>query len=96
MQKKHIITEQEYRAALEIIEQYVIQQKQEIKYKHTHLTDIGLKRGDYVRFIGGSESKYLIKGNCYRLTAEPLASHVTIIGENGKRKLLKQSFFERI
>lgn len=91
-----MITEQEYRAALEIIEQYVIQQKQEIKYKRTHLTDIGLKRGDYVRFIGGSESKYLIKGNSYRLTSEPYRDRVTIIGENGKRKLLKQNLFERI
>jgi len=91
-----MITEQEYRDALEIIEQYVIQQKQEIKYKRTHLTGIGLKRGDYVRFIGGSESKYLIKGNSYRLTSEPFSIFVTIIGENGKRKRLKQSFFERI
>jgi hypothetical protein len=91
-----MITEQEYRAALELIEQYVIQQKQEINYKLRHLTGIGLNRGDYVRFIGGSESKYLIKGNSYRLTGEPFSIFVTIIGENGKRKLLKQSCFERI
>ncbi len=91
-----MITEQEYRVALELIEQYVIQQNQEIKYKRTHLIGIGLKRGDYVRFIGGSDSKYLIKGNCYRLTGEPFSIFVSIIGENGKRKQQKQSFFERI
>lgn len=91
-----MITEQEYLDALELIQQYVIQQKQEIKYKCTHLTDIGLKRGDYVRFIGGSESQYLIKGNCYRLTGEPFSIFVAIIAENGKRKQLKQSSFERI
>ncbi len=91
-----MITEQEYRAALELIEQYVIQQKQEINYKLRHLNGIGLNRGDYVRFIGGSESKHLIKGNCYRLTGEPFSVFVAIIAENGKRKLLKQSCFERI
>lgn len=91
-----MITEQEYRAALELIEQYVIQQKQEIIFKHNHLTDIGLKRGDYVRFIGGSNSQYLIKGNSYRMTCEPYNNRVRIIGEKGKRKVMKQNLFERI
>lgn len=91
-----MISEQEYKDALEIIQQYVIQQKQEIKFKRTHLTDIGLKRGDYVRFIGGSESQYLIKGNNYRLTCEPYGNYVRIVGEKGKRMVMKQNLFERI
>ena len=91
-----MISEQEYKDALEIIQQYVIQQKQEIKFKRTHLTDIGLKRGDYVRFIGGSESQYLIKGNNYRLTCEPYGKYVRIVGEKGKRMVMKQNLFERI
>jgi hypothetical protein len=91
-----MISEQEYNDALEIIKQYIIQQKQDKKNKYAHLTDLGLKRGDYVRFTGGSESQYLIKGNSYRLTSEPYGNYVRIIGEKGKRMVMKQNLFERI
>jgi hypothetical protein len=91
-----MITEQEYLDALELIQQYVIQQKQDILFKHNHLSDIGLKRGDYVRFIGGSNSQYLIKGNSYRLTCEPYRNRVRIVCEKGKRKNMNQNLFERI
>lgn len=89
-----MITEQEYNNALELISKYKKQLKQEKAKKIKHLTDIGLKKGDYVRFIGGSNSKYLIKGNSYRLTGEPFNDRVCIQAENGKRMNMKQYKFE--
>ena len=71
-----MITEQEYNDALELIRKYKNQLKQEKTNKLAHLTDIGLKKGDYVRFIGGSNSQYLIKGNNHRLTSKPFSYRV--------------------
>lgn len=87
-----MITEQEYNDALQLIQDYKIQ----LKLENAHLTDIGLKRGDYVRFIGGSNSQYLIKGNNYRLTSEPYRDRVCVLGENGKRKNMKQIYFDPV
>jgi hypothetical protein len=89
-----MITEQEYNAALELVRNYKNQLKQEKLKKKAHLTNSCLKRGDYVRYIGGSNSKHLIKGNIYRLTCEPFNDRVCIIAENGKRMNKKQNNFE--
>lgn len=91
-----MITEQEYNDALQLIQDYKIQLKLEKINKYAHLTDIGLKRGDYVRFIGGSNSQYLIKGNNYQLTSEPYRDRVCVLGENGKRKNMKQIYFDPV
>lgn len=87
------ITEQEYKDALELIQNYKNQLKQEKIKKKAHLTSIGLKRGDYIRYIGGSNSTYLIKGNNYRLTGEPFNDRVCIQAENGRRMNMKQNYF---
>lgn len=51
-----MITEKEYKNALRIIKAY---ESQVIIKKQTNLNDLGLKKGDFVKYIGGSESKYL-------------------------------------
>ncbi len=81
---------------LELIRKYKNQLKQEKINNNAHLTDIGLKRGDYVRFIGGSNSQFLMKGNNYRLTSEPFRDRVCIQAENGKRMNMKQNYFESL
>ena len=60
------------------------------------LNDIGLKRGDYVVYIGGSESQYLTKNKQYRLTGEPYRNRICIINDKGNRMNCKQSFFNAL
>ena len=54
-----MITKEEYLKALEIVEKYHQQLKKEIVNHKPNLNGMGLKRGDFVVYIGGSESKYL-------------------------------------
>jgi hypothetical protein len=91
-----MITKIEYLKALEIVEQYHDQLRMLIVNHEPKLTDIGLKRGDHVTYIGGSESQYLTKGNKYRLTGKPYRNRICIINDAGRRVNLKQSMFEVI
>ena len=91
-----MITKDEYLKALEIVEEYHNQLKQEIVNHKPKLNDIGLKRRDYVVYIGGSESQYLTKNKQYRLTGEPYRDRIYIINDKGKRMNCKQSFFNAL
>ena len=46
---------------------------------------LNLNRNDYVKYVGGSKSKYLTKGKTYRLTGKPNLNRVCIINNCGKR-----------
>lgn len=88
-----MITKEEYLKALEIVEKYHQQLKKEIVNHKPNLNGMGLKRGDFVVYIGGSESKYLTKNKKYRLTTEPFRNRVAIINDGGIRKVYKQPLF---
>ena len=53
------------------------------------------KKGDYLTYIGGSNTKYLKKGDKYRTTwdGENLAGRIAVIGIDKKRLVLRSSFF---
>lgn len=88
-----MITKEEYLKALEIVEYYHYQLNKEIKKHENNLNDIGLKKGDYIYYIGGSESQYLTIGKKYRLTGEPFRKVVPISNDNGKRMCCNQNWF---
>lgn len=54
-----------------------------------------LEKNEYVKYIGGSKSNYLIKGNKYRLTCKPFnfGKRVAVINESGKRMNTNARFF---
>ena len=89
-------TKDEYLKALEIVEEYHNQLKKEIVNHKPKLNDIGLKRGDYVIYVGGSESQYLTKNKQYRLTREPSYNKILIINDKGNRMICNQSFFNTL
>ena len=89
-------TKEEYLKALEIVEKYHYQLKQEIVNHKPKLNDIGLKRGDYVVYVGGSESQYLTKNKQYRLTGKPYRSRICVINDKGNRMNTNQSFFNTL
>ena len=102
-----MITKEQYLKALKIVEEYHCQLKNEIEEYHcqlkneiekqkTKLNDIGLKRGNYVVYVGGSESKYLTKNKQYRLTREPSRNKILIINDKGKRMICNQAFFNTL
>ena len=89
-----MITKEDYLKALEIVEKYHYQLKQEIVNHKPKLNDIGLKRGDFVVYVGGSESQYLTKNMKYRLTREPRGNKIVIKNDKGNRMVTNQSFFK--
>lgn len=90
------VSKEEYLKALNLVEEYHSQLKAEI-VNHTHnLNDIGLKRLDYIVYIGGSESKHLTKYKSYRLTCKPYRNRVCVINDNGVRMCCNQSYFSII
>ena len=89
-----MITKEEYLKALKIVEEYHYQLKQEIVNHKPKLNDIGLKRGDFVVYVGGSESQYLTKNMKYRLTREPRGNKIVIKNDKGNRMVTNQSFFK--
>ena len=91
-----MITKEEYLKALRIVEKYHCQLKFEIEKHKPKLNDIGLKRGDYVVYIGGSESQYLTKNKQYRLIREPAWNKIVISNDKGRRMICKQSFFNTL
>ena len=86
-------TKEEYLKALKIVEEYHNQLKKKIVNHKPQLNDIGLKRGDYVVYVGGSESQYLTKNKQYRLIGEPYRNRICIINDKGNRMNTNQSFF---
>ncbi len=88
-----MINKEEYLKALSVVDAY---KKQEYLRRLTNLNDLGLKKGDFVKYIGGSQSKYLIVDKPYRLTCEPFRNRVAIIDDSGKRKVLKQLLFSAL
>ena len=53
-----------------------------------------LNRGDYIKYKGGSISKYLTINKKYRLTCKPFRNRVAIINDSGKRMNIKNNYFE--
>jgi hypothetical protein len=86
-----MITQEQYLEAKKIVDAYNKQLDLYIVAKRSEL--LNAKRGDYLTYIGGSESKYLIKGNKYRLTTEPWNRRVAVINESGKRQVYKDRLF---
>lgn len=95
-QDQIMVSKEEYLNALLIVEKYHAQIKNEALYKSNKLVDIGLKRGNLITYIGGSQSKYLKENNQYRLTCAPFRDRVCIINDNGKRMNCSQEYFTSI
>jgi hypothetical protein len=53
-----------------------------------------LKRNDFVKYAGGSDSKYLTIGEKYRLTCSPYRNRICVINDNGKRMNTLKRYFE--
>ena len=86
-----MITQEEYLQAKKIVDDYNKQLDLYIFNKRNEI--LNAKRGDYLIYIGGSDSKNLIKGEKYRLTCEPFRDRVAIINETGKRQVYKNKLF---
>lgn len=89
-----MITQEQYLEAKKIVEAYNKQLDLHIVGKRSELLDT--KKGDYVSYLGGSESKYLIKGNKYRLTCDTdktARNRVSLVNEKGTRMVIKSHFF---
>ena len=86
-----MITQEQYLEAKKIVEAYNKQLDLDIVAKRSEL--LNAKRGDYLIYVGGSESKCLIKGKKYRLTTEPWNRRVAVINESGKRQVYKDRLF---
>ena len=52
-----------------------------------------LNRNDFVIYNGGSNSKYLTKGEKYRLTRKPWSDVINVEADNGKRMRTMQRYF---
>ena len=81
-----MITREEFLQALEIVNKYKLQLYSDLKKERNLL--LNAKRGDYVTYIGGSNSKYFIIGNKYRLPTDFLntrESKIVLINEKGTR-----------
>jgi hypothetical protein len=92
-----MITTEEYLKAIEIIEQYHKQVEEKIKaINKPSLIDIGLKRNDYIKYIGGLETINLTIGEKYRLTGEPYHNSVCVINNSGFRRRYNERYFELI
>tara|TARA_R100000479_G_C6371524_1_gene197266 strand:+ start:96 stop:494 length:399 start_codon:yes stop_codon:yes gene_type:complete len=52
------------------------------------------KRGDYIKYLGTSRSKHLIKDKKYKLTCTPFRNRVAIINEKGRRMVTNNQHFE--
>lgn len=61
----------------------------------TDLKPIVFKKGDYLTYIGGSATKYLVIGEKYRTTWDAMNRYgrVAIIGINKKRLVMPLRFF---
>ena len=90
-----MITKQDFLNAKDTINKYYQQCYVEKFPESCKLTGIGLNKGDYVKYIGGSTSKNLIVGNTYRLTGEPFYSRICVINEAGARMYLRQTLFSK-
>ncbi|TDU40415.1 hypothetical protein BXY82_2463 [Gelidibacter sediminis] len=64
-----MITEEQYLEAKRIIDEY--HQQLELQYTNSRVELLKAKKGDFITYIGGSKSKYLIKGKKYSLTCGP-------------------------
>ena len=91
-----MITRKEYLDALDIVEAY---------HKQLNLSNVSqlreklspdLDRNDFVEYVGDSKSKYLTKGNRYRLTCKPWANRVCVINDGGKRMNTDAKYFKGI
>jgi hypothetical protein len=89
-----MITREEYLKALDIVEEY---------HKQLNLSNVrqlreqlspDLDRNDYIEYVGGSDSKYLTKGNKYRLTRKPNRNKICIINDGGKRMFTNARYFK--
>jgi|TARA_R110000796_G_scaffold220026_1_gene336151 hypothetical protein len=82
---KQETTEKEYLKAKIIVDTYE-------KDKYEKL--LNSKRGDYLTYIGGSESPNLIIGEKYRLTCQAWNRRVAVINEVGRRSIYRDNFFK--
>ena len=88
-----MITKQEYLNAIDIVEEYHKQLEKEIVNHVSKFNDVGLKRGDYILYIGGCDSRYLTKNKPYRLTGTPYRNKICIINDKGARMRTNQRYF---
>lgn len=86
-----MITETQYLEAKKIIDEY--HQQLELLRANKRIELLKAKKGDYITYIGGSNSKNLIKGKKYRLTCAPWNIRVAIINEAGRRQVFKNLLF---
>lgn len=52
------------------------------------------KRNDFVKYMGGSNSKYLTYGQKYRLTCSPFRNRIAIINDKGLRMNTLKKYFK--
>ena len=87
-----MITRKEYLEALDIIQEY--HKKFNLPNKWCGQLAPDLSRNDFIEYVGGSSSKYLTKGNKYRLTCKPYKDRVCIINDAGKRMNTNVRYFK--
>lgn len=89
-----MITREEYLKALDTVESY---------HKQLNLSNVrqlreqlspDLDRNDFIEYVGGSDSKYLTKGEKYRLTGKPYRNRVYIINDGGNRMATNVRYFK--
>ena len=91
-----MITREEYLNALELIDQYHQQLNLSNVRGRREQLNPNLDRGDFVEYIGGSNSKYLTKGKKYRLTGKMYGKRIAIECDNRKRMTTLQRYFKEI
>ena len=93
-----MITEEMYLLAKKIIDAYESKQLKQAPVSGSLQLDSGLKRNDYVIYIGGRETQYLTEGEKYRLTGK-LWEHsrgiiISVINDKGRRYVTKADCFK--
>lgn len=80
-----------YLMAQKIVKEY---EAQFHKAPVMHQLSPDLKRNDFVKYTGGSDSQYLTVGEKYRLTCSPYRNRICVINNNGKRMNTLNRYFE--
>lgn len=97
-----MISLEQYIEALKLVQKYHDQIKlPRVDQVQERLVNQNLKQNDYIEYLGNTPSRYLIRGNKYRLTSPPWIrdcgrAFVSIINDNGKRRVMNQRHFKNI
>ena len=89
-----MITREEYNKSLDVVEAYHEQLNLSNVRELREQLNPNLDKDDFVEYVGGSVSKYLTKGNKYRLTSKLYRKKISIINDKGSRMITNQRYFK--